>query len=532
MKLVNKRLSSKTGDPLPGIESVIANDAVRLNASRAITVEVCVPKYSHGAIFHDLVPIRGFHDVEADVWGPFIWAKKRFAVRKAGAGANYVARLCFNGDEAVLNVRTNGAARKPINIRRGWNDYPLDLSDVGTADIEFEVSYVPQVPGDSRELGIMIRSIRPLESAQALRDIENGLKNKFLNDQEFAHGKIVLESLPQQLRIGFESRCNVKPHCVYCDWDRSKFEETASTFRVSREKLIEMGAFFSLAERIGECSCGEPLLNRNFTDVVSYLDRSGKQLSMATNGQLLNLRNRSTLLGKDVELYVSIDSATREGYARYTNSKFDLVVDNARELCEARPLGVLPNVIAAFISMKSNLHEFPTFIDLMKEVGIDGIRITCLNTHPHLMKHVVRRGGFEFRYAEESMSPEEYNRFLNDARMAAAARSMPLLSYSDFMAEDAHVNGPLCNEPWKTINAEKRGLAMCVFNHSAIVARWSEQGQRSMEQFLFDVWNGEVYREIRSDLAQGKFARQCVASCPIARRTSQEIRERNRRSDA
>ncbi len=480
-------------------------------------------KFQYRSIFHNLVPVRGFHGIEADVWGPFIWAKKRFAVHKDSAEANYVARLCFNGDEAVLNVKVNGSARKPISIRRGWNNYPLDFSDVCAADIEFEVSQVPHVPGDSRELGIMIRSIRELENLQTLKGIENTLRNKFLNDQEFAEGRIVLQSLPQQLRIAFEARCNVKPHCVYCDWERSKFEETASTFRLSREKLVEMGAFFSLAERVGECSCGEPMLNRNLTEVVSHLHGCGKPLSVATNGQLLNSQNRSALLGKDVELYVSLDSATPQGYARYTNNKFDLVVDNVRALCGARPLGTLPNVIAAFISMKSNLAEFPVFIDLMKEVGIDGVRVTCLNTYPNLMTRVVQRGGFEFRYGEESMSPEEFNLFLKSARKDAAERSMPLLSYSDFMAEDAHVNGPLCNEPWKTINAATRGLVMCVFNHSGIVARWSEQGRRSTEQFLFDVWNGEVYREIRSELAQGRFAKQCVASCPIARRSSSSV---------
>ncbi len=481
------------------------------------------------AIFHDLVPLHGFHGSEADVWGPFAWSKRRFAVRKSDTGGAYIARLCFNGDEGVLNVRANGAVGKAISIRRGWNNYPLDFSNVGPADIEFELSPVPPVPGDSRELGIMVRSIRALEGPRALGKIQNALSNKFLNDQEFADGRVVLESFPQQLRIAFEARCNMKPHCVYCDWERSKFQETDSPFQLSHEKLVEMGAFLSLAERVGDCSCGEPLLNSDFAKVVSHLHRSGKPLSVATNGQLLDSSNRSALLGKDVELYLSLDAASRENYARYRNNKFDLVVDNLRALCEGRSLGTLPNVIAAFISMKSNLNEFPAFVDLMKDVGVDGIRVTCLNTYPHLMIRMIRRGGSEFRYGEESMTQEEFNIFLSDARTAAAARSMPLLPYSDFMAEDAHVNGPLCNEPWKTINAATRGLVMCVFNHGAIVARWSEQGQRSMEQFLLDVWNGEVYREIRSDLAQGRFSRLCAASCPIARRTPKETWEGSRR---
>ena len=474
------------------------------------------PRYR--AIFHDLVPLHGFHGIEVDVWGPFVWSQKLFAVRKTDACANYVARLCFNGDEGVLTVKTNGSVRKAITVRRGWNNYPLDFSNVGPADIEFELGHVPPVPGDRRELGIMIRSIRLLESPLALKQIEKALNNKFLNDKEFAEGRVVLDSLPQQLRVAFEARCNMRPHCVYCDWEQSKLDEKGSRFRLSYDKLLEMGPFFSLSERLGEMSCGEPLLNRNFVDVVNHLHENGKPFSMATNGQLLDFHYRSALLGKDVELYFSLDSATSEGYARYRNNKFDLVIDNLRALCGARPLGTLPNVIAAFIAMKSNLGEFPAFVDLMKDVGVDGIRVSGLNAYPHLMTRVLRRGGSQFRYGEESMSPKEFDRFLKDARMAAAARSMPLLSYSDFMAEDSHLKGPLCNEPWKTINVVRRGLVLCAFNHGGIVAQWSEQGQRTTEQFLFDVWNGEEYREIRTELAQGRFSKQCVASCPIARR--------------
>jgi MoaA/NifB/PqqE/SkfB family radical SAM enzyme len=440
-----------------------------------------------------------------------------------------VARLCFNGDQGVLNVRANGSAGKAISIRRGWNNYPLDFSDVGSADIEFELSYVPPVPGDPRELGIMIRSIRELETPQALRVIEDALSNKFLNNHEFADGRVVLESFPQHLRIAFEARCNMKPHCVYCDWERAKSEEIVAPLQLSIEKLQEMGAFYVLAERIGELSCGEPLLSSNFAGIVSYLHRSGKPLSVATNGQLLDVHYRSVLLGKDVELYVSLDSATSEGYARYRNNKFDLVVDNLRALCLARPLGTLPNVIASFIAMKSNLGEFPAFVDLMKNAGVDGIRIQYLNTYSHLLKHVERRGGSEFRYAEESMFSEEFLRFLQVARTAAAERSMPLLAWSDFMAEDTHVEGPLCNEPWKTMNATTAGLKLCACNWGGMVALWSEQGQRSTEQFLSDVWNGELYREVRSDLAQGMFSRHCNVACPIAWRTPEKTRERRKR---
>jgi MoaA/NifB/PqqE/SkfB family radical SAM enzyme len=248
-----------------------------------------------------------------------------------------------------------------------------------------------------------------------------------------------------------------------------QIRETDSPFQLSHEKLMEMGAFLSLAERVGDCSCGEPLLNKDFAKVVNHLHRSGKPLSVATNGQLLDSSNRAALLGKDVELYLSLDAASRESYARYRNNKFDLVVDNLRALCEARPLGTLPNVIAAFIVMKSNLNEFPAFVDLMKDVGVDGIRVTCLNTLPHLMSRVMRRGGSEFRYGEESMTAEEFNRFERDQTMASA-RSMPCCPIPTSWPKMQ------CNGPHAT-NLGRELMPTWAYDVRlqswAIVARWS-----------------------------------------------------------
>jgi hypothetical protein len=102
----------------------------------------------------------------------------------------------------------------------------------------------------------------------------------------------------------------------------------------------------------------------------------------------------------------------------------------------------------------------------------------------------------------------------------AAARNVPLLPCTDFNAEDAHVNGPLCNEPWKTMNVSARGLLLCSHHTGGVVADWEEQGERSLEQFMADVWNGERYREIRSALSEGRLAKPCIEAhnCVFARK--------------
>ena len=81
------------------------------------------------------------------------------------------------------------------------------------------------------------------------------------------------------------------------------------------------------------------------------------------------------MLGKNLMLYVSIDSATAAGYARYRNDRFDDVIANLTALCrEKKAHDDLPRVFASFIAMRSNVHELPAFFALMREVGVDEIK--------------------------------------------------------------------------------------------------------------------------------------------------------------
>ncbi len=58
------------------------------------------------------------------------------------------------------------------------------------------------------------------------------------------------------------------------------------------------------------CSIGEPFMMRGFDDMLAAIGDRGKPLEMSTNGQILTDRNIERLLGRNVELYVSLDAAT------------------------------------------------------------------------------------------------------------------------------------------------------------------------------------------------------------------------------
>jgi MoaA/NifB/PqqE/SkfB family radical SAM enzyme len=347
--------------------------------------------------------------------------------------------------------------------------------------------------------------------------VGKALSNKIMNNIEFEKGRLVLESFPSVLRIGVESRCNIKPRCVYCDWERAKSAESVSDFTFSLETLQELGEFYHCVEQIGELGHGEPMLHPDFMKIIEEFDRAGKLFSFASNGQLLGTIDVKGLLGKDLEMHISIDSSNAEGYARYRNDRFGPLIKNLRSFCRRKKTYGFPAVISSFIAMKSNVSEFGQFVDLMKDIGVDGIRVMTLAQYPGLTERIETRNGFRFCYKDESLSFAQLKEFAAYARLLAERKAMPFFSIAGFGGEDKGHAGPICSEPWKSINVVKGGLFMCCNNRIDSVAKWKERDGRTVEQFLLDTWNGEKYQEIRRELAEGRFPDFCLRAgeCPI-----------------
>src|SRR5690606_23330801 len=102
------------------------------------------------------------------------------------------------------------------------------------------------------------------------------------------------------LGIDLYGACNVKPPCVYCEWDVNKTLEgdhVDTPFTV--DTLDEWGPFFDNSENLVNCSIGEPFMMKNLDDLLQIFGDSGKALEMATNGQILTDRNIARLVGRN-----------------------------------------------------------------------------------------------------------------------------------------------------------------------------------------------------------------------------------------
>jgi MoaA/NifB/PqqE/SkfB family radical SAM enzyme len=473
----------------------------------------------HETIFGPIRNDSGFHGIERDIWGPFVWTHKHFAFWRPESCECFVLQACYGGDEGKLSLMGQGRTLQ-IDLYKGWNVYPLDLSLLG-CKITGRIEPLIPVDGEYRELGIMIRRFDACSDSSRMNDLNGVLANKCVNEREYSEGQTIVKSYPTKLRINTATSCTMNPPCVYCDWSRTKRDETDSGFATNLSALFEMGGFYKLAEEIVDNSYGEPLLKESFWNYVDEFETSLKYFEFGTNGTLLHPENSKRLLGKNVLLYVSADAADPKRFSYYRNSDFSKLIGNLKSLCAERVAHrMLPKVLISYVAMRSNQDQVEPFLDLMKDTGVDGVKFIYLDPDPELERRDSVYGGFRFRYGAEVLRLGELQRLFAWAKSLGQSKGVPVITRLDFGAEEESGGGPICSEPWRNIHVLDRGIAVCLFSRTMPIARWSERGERPLEEFLWDVWNGERYREIRSSLAHGHLPELCLnaRSCPIVRR--------------
>ncbi|MGO9121169.1 MAG: hypothetical protein ACLQPD_26600 [Desulfomonilaceae bacterium] len=470
-------------------------------------------------IFGTIESGNGFHKIERDIWGPFVWTQKRFTFRRPQSSEFFVFQACYHGDQGRLSLAGQGR-KLQIELHKGWNRYPLVLSSLGS-DITGEIDPLVRVEGESRELGIMIRRFDVLPDRSSINSLRQRLANKCRNEKEYVEGHTTLASYPTKLRINTATQCTMAPPCVYCDWSRTKREERKSGFATDLNALFEMGGFYGLADEVVDNSYGEPLLKESFWDYVHEFERSLKYFEFGTNGALLDSENRKRLLGKNAVLYISADAADPERFSRYRNSDFSQLLEYLKLLCEERATHrFLPKVLMSYVAMRSNQDQVEPFLDLMKETGVDGVKLIYLDPDAELEHRVSVRRGFRFHYGAEVLGLAELQGMFSEAKSLGRSKGVPVIARLDFDVEEEAGEGPICSEPWRNIHVLDRGIVVCLFSRTIPIARWSERRGKPLEEFLWDVWNGERYQAIRSSLARGQLPELCrmARSCPIVRK--------------
>lgn len=289
--------------------------------------------------------------------------------------------------------------RPDVPRRKGKNELVLSLNKV------FPEKYHKD---DQRELGIRVSPMEFHDDDEAHKNFLFFHKNALVNYREMRDGKKRLESYPLNLGVDLYGKCNIKPSCVYCLWDRmKKLEGKYVETTVDKETLESYGPFFLSARLIINCSFGEPLLHPRFQEILEFCESQKKILEISTNGQSFTKRTITALVGKPIFLYISLDAACKETYAKIRNDRWESIIPNLMLLNQERKKNNhLPKIYMVFMPMRVNEGDLEDYFRLCQKIEADSLVLRPLNylENPQIE---IDREGYHFDYEKELLSNKE-----------------------------------------------------------------------------------------------------------------------------
>lgn len=517
----------------------------------------------------------GFYEEERDDTQEFRWMAGRARLTFApDPEPRFLEFWAFSEFHDLSQRLETDLGAGPFALVHGWS--PISLEVPALADrAELAASKLfPRAyyPADTRALAVRVRAPRLHKDPERHEAVRRQCENAVRNVSETLAARTSLDSTPTSLGIDMYGVCNVKPPCVYCEWDYNKeLEGDHVTAPFSRDTLHEWGPFFDNAVSLVNCSIGEPFMMKNIDDLLDAFGNTGKLLEMTTNGQILTDRNIQKLVGRPILLYISLDAATPLTYSRLRNDAFERILGNLRRLIAAKKdRGGFPKVHLVFMPMRCNVHELDGFVRLSADLGVDRMILRPLNYSPAAALNW-DRAGYRFEYQKELLPFEELVRVSGRAARLARELGVELSDQMDFgggmrelfqeefdkgasevampdlaaaqapapaasallvaatpadpapTAEPAGQSMPLpslggdrlpaCLEPWKSLYILRRGVLPCCYGGRPIAPM---EGYR-------EAWNGPLMQEIRAELLAGRFHDYCLASpaCPIVRKAAE-----------
>lgn len=183
--------------------------------------------------------------------------------------------------------------------------------------------------------------------------------------------------LPSQIQLEPTTVCNLD--CIMCPINSLQRDKNMMTL----DEFKDLVGRFPKLERITMHGIGEPLMNRDFFNMVEYAKSRGIRVYFNNNMTYMTEANARKLLSLGVdEIRTSLDTPYKDEYARIRPARnqrtnfFDEVVENVRTLVRVRnELGSKTRIKLVGVCMDETIRQMPDLTRLGVELGVDEIMI-------------------------------------------------------------------------------------------------------------------------------------------------------------
>ncbi len=188
---------------------------------------------------------------------------------------------------------------------------------------------------------------------------------------------------PIYVEIGPTNRCNHR--CIFCCYD---FFVNKTGINIDREVMLR--TLKEMAEKgvksIMFAGDGEPLLHKNIIEFVEKAKEFGLDVSITTNGSLLDDEKAKKILPHLSWIRFSVDAGTSETYAKVhgvSAENFNKLIDNIKNAVEIKKKNNLNVIIGVqFLLIPENIPDVLKIAKIAKQIGVDNLQIKPYSQHP------------------------------------------------------------------------------------------------------------------------------------------------------
>lgn len=207
---------------------------------------------------------------------------------------------------------------------------------------------------------------------------------------------------------------------------------------------------------------GEPYINKNLPEMISYAQSKKVYVSISTNGHFVNAKNVDQVLDNAPDkLIFSVDGLDEESYQKYRiGGTFEQADSGLRALINRKIERGLkkPFVEFQFIVMKQNEHQLDEVKKYCKEVGVDKLvfKTMQISSYENALKFLPTNKKFR-RYVLNDQSFRIKNEIKNHcfalwrtSVITWDGRVVPCCFDKDAENEIGLVNGKSFSEIWRS----------------------------------------------------------------------------------
>lgn len=288
-------------------------------------------------------------------------------------------------------------------------------------------------------------------------------------------GKPRQMGLPISISVEPTTSCNLR--CPECPSGLRSFSRNTGMLQLDTFKNIIDELYKSTLYLILYFQ-GEPYLNKDFFNLVSYATKRKMYSATSTNAHYLNDTNcQKTIESGLSRLIISIDGTTQETYQQYRiGGKLSKVLEGTKNIVKWKKElnSNIPHIIFQYLVVKPNEHQIEDVKKLAKEIGVDEVLFKSAQVYDY------KNGN--------PLIPEnqKYSRYkkLSDGTFA--------------------IKNKLLNHCWKMWHS-------CVFTWDGYVVpccfdkdATHKMGQLNKGDNFEEIWQGDAYNSFRKHLLKGR----------------------------